>query len=188
MADGVFKGRHFAPQLSLLCVRWSCRYGVSYRDLEQMMAERGVIVDHSTIYRWVQRYAPEVEKQLRSEHDVSLPHEADVEQACAVICRTLETLDGPEREPPPEAIPWELAGSTVSIRVRWWSSSQRASVVHARGQVIAAIQRELTGGGMGRPSPANAVLPRDQAGAPSSTRARQDAAPMHAGSSAASDR
>jgi transposase, IS6 family len=43
----------------------SGRYGISYRDLEQMMAERGVSVDHSTIYRWVQRYAPEIEKRLR---------------------------------------------------------------------------------------------------------------------------
>ena len=42
-----------------------CRYGVSYRDLEQMMGERGVSVDHSTIYRWVQKYAPEIEKRLR---------------------------------------------------------------------------------------------------------------------------
>ena len=46
-------------------VRWYCRYGVSYRDLEQMMSERGVSVDHSTIYRWVQKYAPEIEKRLR---------------------------------------------------------------------------------------------------------------------------
>lgn len=49
----------------LWAVRWYCRYGVSYRDLEQMMGERGVSVDHSTIYRWVQKYAPEIEKRLR---------------------------------------------------------------------------------------------------------------------------
>jgi transposase-like protein len=49
----------------LWAVRWYCRYGVSYRDLEQMMDERGVSVDHSTIYRWVQNYAPEIEKRLR---------------------------------------------------------------------------------------------------------------------------
>ncbi len=41
------------------------RYGVSYRDLEQMMGERGVPVDQSTIYRRVQKYAPEIEKRLR---------------------------------------------------------------------------------------------------------------------------
>ena len=41
------------------------RYGISYRDLETMMAERGVRVDHSTIYRWVQEYAPEMERRMR---------------------------------------------------------------------------------------------------------------------------
>jgi transposase-like protein len=45
------KGRHFAGEIVLWAVRWYCRYGISYRDLEQMMAERGVSVDHSTIYR-----------------------------------------------------------------------------------------------------------------------------------------
>jgi IS6 family transposase len=60
-----FKGRHFESEIVLWAVRWYCRYGVSYRDLEQMMGERGVRVDHSTIYRWVQRYAPEIEKRLR---------------------------------------------------------------------------------------------------------------------------
>ncbi|MFS9564873.1 hypothetical protein U0Y63_21530, partial [Enterobacter hormaechei] len=42
-----------------------CKYGISYRELQEMLAERGVNVDHSTIYRWVQRYAPEMEKRLR---------------------------------------------------------------------------------------------------------------------------
>ena len=60
-----FKGRHFEGEVVLWAVRWYCRYGVSYRDLEQMMGERGVSVDHSTIYRWVQKYAPEIEKRLR---------------------------------------------------------------------------------------------------------------------------
>ncbi|MHC2295870.1 transposase-like protein [Rhizobium mongolense] len=49
-----FKWRHFQGEIILWAVRWYCRYGVSYRDLEQMMGERGVPVDHSTIYRWVQ--------------------------------------------------------------------------------------------------------------------------------------
>ena len=60
-----FKGRHFEGEIVLWAVRWYCRYGVSCRDLEQMMGERGVVVDHSTVCRWVQRYAPEVEKRLR---------------------------------------------------------------------------------------------------------------------------
>ena len=60
-----FKWRHFEGAIILWAVRWYCRYGISYRDLGQMMGERGVPVDHSTIYRWVQKYAPEIEKRLR---------------------------------------------------------------------------------------------------------------------------
>jgi hypothetical protein len=60
-----FKWRHFEGEIILWAVRWYCRYGISYRDLEQMMGERGVPVDHSTIFRWVQKYAPEIEKRLR---------------------------------------------------------------------------------------------------------------------------
>ena len=56
----VFKRRRFPAEIILLCVRWYCRYGISYRDLEEMMAERGVAVDHVTLCRWVQRYAPEL--------------------------------------------------------------------------------------------------------------------------------
>ena len=61
-----FKWRHFQAEIILLCVRWYLRYPLSYRDLEEMMLERGLHVDHTTIYRWVQSYAPELEKRCRS--------------------------------------------------------------------------------------------------------------------------
>jgi len=60
-----FKWRHFEPTIILLCVRWYCRYQLSYRDIEEMMHERGLDVDHSTVFRWVQRYAPEINKRIR---------------------------------------------------------------------------------------------------------------------------
>ncbi len=60
-----FKWRHFEAEIILLCVRWYLRYSLSYRDLEELMRERGLQVDHTTIYRWVQRYAPELEKRCR---------------------------------------------------------------------------------------------------------------------------
>ena len=60
-----FKWRHFDADIILLCVRWYLRYSLSYRDLEEMMGERGLSVDHTTIYRWVQRYALELEKRCR---------------------------------------------------------------------------------------------------------------------------
>jgi IS6 family transposase len=50
----VFKRRRFPAEIILLCVRWYCRYGISYRDLEEMMAKRGVAVDHVTLYRWIE--------------------------------------------------------------------------------------------------------------------------------------
>jgi transposase-like protein len=47
-----FKWRHYAPDVILLCVRWYCRYSLSYRDVEVMMRERGLSVDHVTVFRW----------------------------------------------------------------------------------------------------------------------------------------
>src|SRR5260370_23678080 len=61
----LFKWRHFEAEIILLCVRWYLRYALSYRDLEEMLQERGITVDHTTIYRWVQRYAPELERRCR---------------------------------------------------------------------------------------------------------------------------
>jgi transposase-like protein len=61
----LFKRRRFPVEIILLCVRWYCKYGISYRDLAEMMQERGVVVDPSTIFRRVQRYAPEIEKRVR---------------------------------------------------------------------------------------------------------------------------
>ena len=58
-----FKWRHFLPEVILLNVRRYSRYSLSYRDLEEMMLERGVKVDHTTIYRWVQAYAPELDRE-----------------------------------------------------------------------------------------------------------------------------
>jgi transposase-like protein len=60
-----FKWRHFEAEIILLCVRWYLRYALSYRDLEELMLERGLSVDHTTISRWVQHYAPELEKRSR---------------------------------------------------------------------------------------------------------------------------
>ena len=61
----IFKRRRFPVEIILLCVRWYCTYGISYRDLAEMMQELGVAVDPSTIFRWVQRYAPEMDKRIR---------------------------------------------------------------------------------------------------------------------------
>ena len=60
-----FKWRHFQSALIWLNVRWYLRYSLSYRDLKEMMLARGVQVNHTTIYRWVQAYGPELDKRCR---------------------------------------------------------------------------------------------------------------------------
>jgi transposase, IS6 family len=63
--SALFHGRHFGDEMILLCVRWYLQYSLSYRDLEEIMAERGLRVDHSTIARWVLHYAPVLNERLR---------------------------------------------------------------------------------------------------------------------------
>ena len=59
-----FKWRHYEGEIILLCVRWYLRYRLSYRDLVEMIQERGLHIAHSTILRWVQHYAPEIQKRV----------------------------------------------------------------------------------------------------------------------------
>ena len=60
----MFKGRHFDESVILLCVRWYLAYNLSLRNLEEMMAERGLSVDHATVHRWVMCYSPELLKRF----------------------------------------------------------------------------------------------------------------------------
>jgi transposase, IS6 family len=60
-----FKGCQFTDEVILWAVRWYLMFPVSYRDLELMLLDRGVEVDHTTIFRWIQAYAPEIEKRIR---------------------------------------------------------------------------------------------------------------------------
>jgi transposase, IS6 family len=81
-SESPFKWRHFLPSIILLCVRWYLQYPLSYstlvsrfngsqtrnaltRNLEEMMVERGLSVDHTTIYRWVMAYSPEINQRCR---------------------------------------------------------------------------------------------------------------------------
>src|ERR1041384_7549268 len=61
----LFRNRRFEPSIIMTCVRWYCRFALSLRDLEELMAERGLSVDHTSIWRWTQVYGPEVYRQLR---------------------------------------------------------------------------------------------------------------------------
>ena len=61
--DELFEGRHFDREVIVLCVRWYLRFKLSFRDLVEMMAERGLSMAHTTIMRWVHHYAPEFERR-----------------------------------------------------------------------------------------------------------------------------
>jgi IS6 family transposase len=62
----LFRHRHFADDVIILAVRWYLSFSLSYRDVEELLRERGVAVDHTTIWRWIQQYAPELGRRLRS--------------------------------------------------------------------------------------------------------------------------
>ncbi len=83
--SGLFKWRQFEPEVILLAVGWYLRFSLSYREVEELLAEPGLWVDHVTVWRWVQRYAPEVDstgatldfllsaKQTRPQQSASWP-------------------------------------------------------------------------------------------------------------------
>ena len=62
---GSFKGRHFTSEVILWALRWYLAFPISYRDLASMLSDRGVVVDHTTLFRWVQSYAPTLERRTR---------------------------------------------------------------------------------------------------------------------------
>src|SRR5690349_3633737 len=63
----LFQKGHFGVEIIVTCVRWYLRFSLSLRDIEELMAERGLSVDHTTIWRWTQTYAPEVQRRLRGQ-------------------------------------------------------------------------------------------------------------------------
>ena len=65
MKSDLFKWRHYEAEIILLCVRWHLKYNLSFRDLGEMMSERGLGVHHTTIFRWVKRYATELGRRIR---------------------------------------------------------------------------------------------------------------------------
>lgn len=65
MANHEFKWKHFAPEIIFWCLRWYGSTPMSYANISDMLAERGISVDRSTIYRWFIEYSPSLRKKLR---------------------------------------------------------------------------------------------------------------------------
>jgi small conductance mechanosensitive channel len=133
---------------------------------------RRVIIPNSSVYTESVTVNTAFE-QRRSEYDVGIGYGDDVEKACQVIRMALKGAPGVSDSPAPEAIPWELAGSSVNIKVRWWTHPRRADVVHARGRVVQEIRRAMGEAGIDLPFPTRVVLLHDQTEDPDGDRTRQ---------------
>jgi hypothetical protein len=65
LPDNPFKGRQYPGDVILMAVRWYLRYPLAYEHVAELLAERGLAVDRSCVWRWVQAYAPEINKRCR---------------------------------------------------------------------------------------------------------------------------
>jgi Transposase and inactivated derivatives len=65
MRSYLFKWKHYESDIIILCVRWYLKYSLSFRDLAEILQERGLMIHHSTIYRWVLQYSPVLSKNIR---------------------------------------------------------------------------------------------------------------------------
>ena len=68
MNANTFKRHRFPPAIIPLAVRWICRYPLSYRAVGDLLSERGIPSDPSTINRWVEKFGPEIAKRTRKQH------------------------------------------------------------------------------------------------------------------------
>lgn len=101
-----------------------------------------VVIPNSDIYTNSVLVKTAHEKR-RSEYDVGIGYGDNIEEACEIIRKAVDAIPETEGEPGVEAFPWDLAASWVSIRVRWWTNSRRADVVHVRAKVILAVKKAL---------------------------------------------
>lgn len=98
----------------------------------------------------------------RSQYDVGIGYGDSVEEACKRLVAAVDGCEGVESERGVEALPWDLAASWVTIRVRWWTKSDRASVVKVQAQAIAAMKAELDDAGIDMPFETHIQLLPDQ--------------------------
>ncbi|MCK7597154.1 mechanosensitive ion channel family protein [Microbulbifer sp. CAU 1566] len=98
----------------------------------------------------------------RTDYDIGIGYSDDIEEACTVICKALNQVEGVLSEPAPEALPWELAASWVSIRARWWTHAKQSDVTHVRARVIHAIKIALDDAGIDMPFETQVHLFHDQ--------------------------
>lgn len=98
----------------------------------------------------------------RDSYDVGIGYGDDVEGACRIFEEAVAGCEGVLEDPKPEALPWGLDSSYVTVRIRWWAKSLRAEQTHARSRAILAIWRAANTNGIDLPFPTSTILFHDQ--------------------------
>jgi len=131
-----------------------------------------VVIPNSDIYAdaVVVRTANEYR---RSEYDIGVGYGDDMDEAIVLIKEALSEVEGVVSDPEPEALPWGLDASWVTIRARWWTRSDRATVVRMTARVMPAIKRKLDAAGIDMPYETAVMLFHDQTEETDGDRRRQ---------------
>lgn len=98
----------------------------------------------------------------RSQYDVGIGYGDNIEAARKAILEAIATVSGIEADPKPEVLVWDLGGSSVNLRIRWWTQSKRTNVVHVQAAVLEAVKQALDKAGIDMPYPTQVMLLHDQ--------------------------
>lgn len=109
----------------------------------------------------------------RAEYDVGIGYGDDPAATCETFVEAMRGVDGVLSDPAPECLAWELDGSSVNLKARWWTQSARADQVHVRARVIVALFEAAKAKGIDLPFPTQVVLFHDQTEETDGDRARQ---------------
>jgi len=102
------------------------------------------------------------EKQRRTQYDIGIGYADDIEEACALVKKVMQGIEGIDQEPAPECFAWDLAASWVTIRARWWTDSQRGDVVANKSAVILGVKKALDEASIDMPYDTYVHLHHDQ--------------------------
>ncbi len=131
-----------------------------------------IVIPNSDIYTNAVLVKTAHEKR-RSQYDVGVGYGDGIDQACDVILKALKSIPEVEADPAPDVLPWDLAASWVTIRVRWWTHSRRADVVKVHAQVIRAMKNALDEAGIDMPYETQVHLFHDQTEEEEGNRSKQ---------------
>ena len=133
---------------------------------------RRVIIPNSQIYsepvQVITAYG-----MVRSDYDVGIGYGDDIERAKEIALGTLSGIEGILKDPAPDVLTWDLAGSSVNLRVRWWTDPTRANVVRVRDRVLVSITEAMAAESIDLPFPTQVVLFHDQTEETDGDRTRQ---------------